>query len=83
MPALLQAKTASFTPFLGGSIIPIKPSKISPFSKKSADISFGIISTSKYATPNTLNAFSAIFSFLFFILLKNVLFISCTVLFSS
>ena len=70
IPALLQALTDSFTPFLGGSIIPINPIKTKLFSILFELISFGKTSTSKYATPSTLSALSAIFPFCFFILSK-------------
>ena len=60
IPALLQVLTASLTPSLGGSIIPINPQNIKSFSIVPESIVVGSLSTSLYATAITLNAPSAI-----------------------
>ena len=68
IPALLQVLIASFTPSLGGSIIPTKPTKFKFISNSSLVILLGITFISLYATAITLSAFSAIF-----LLLSNIL----------
>ena len=68
IPAFLQVLTASFTPSLGGSIIPINPTNIKSFSIASAVIFTGKLSASLYATAITLKAFSLISLFWYFIL---------------
>ena len=65
IPAFLQVATASFTPSLGGSIIPINPIKIRFFSTVSVSILLGKLGMSKYAIANTLKASSAILLFWF------------------
>ena len=63
IPARRQVLTASFTPSLGGSIIPTNPTKFKLFSILSESILLGIWSKSLYATAITLNALSAICKF--------------------
>ena len=65
IPAFLHVFTASFTPSLGGSIIPINPTKIKSFSIDLLSIKFGNCSTSLYATAITLNAEFAMSLFCF------------------
>ena len=74
IPAFLQFCTASFTPSLGGSIIPIKPTKIKFCSMVSLSIFVGNLGIVEYATAITLNAFSAILLFRFSIFLIFSLF---------
>ena len=69
IPAVLHFSTASFASSLGGSIIPTIPMKIKSFSIVFISSFVGMWSISLYAHPNTLNAFSAIFSFSCLILL--------------
>ena len=63
IPAFLQVSTASFTPSLGGSNIPISPTKFKLFSMFILSIFVGKFSISLYATAITLKAFLAICSF--------------------
>ena len=67
IPAFLHVFTASFTPSLGGSIIPINPTKVKLFSIELLSILFGNSVTSLKATAITLKALCAICSFSFFI----------------
>ena len=46
IPAFLHVAIAAFTPSLGGSTIPINPTKLSPFSIVAVSILLGNISTS-------------------------------------
>ena len=62
IPALLHSAMASFTPSLGGSIIPIKPQNVKLFSIF-VSILLGKKSMSLYATAITRRAFLAILLF--------------------
>ncbi len=53
MPAAMHTATASFASSRGGSIMPIRPSRVSPFSTCPGDMSPGSASHVRMATPST------------------------------
>ena len=78
IPAFLHVSTASSTPSLGGSIIPINPTNVSPCSILLLSIFVGSLGMHEYATAITLNALSAIILFLFSIFCIAALSRRCT-----